>query len=82
MSDVEDGESCLPCKYNIGVGMALGICEQAKVDNIDCAEIKQDYLAEKITAQDVMTKLLNSLDNDGVKNQIKELETLMGLNSE
>lgn len=51
-------EECLPCKYNVGVGLGISICREAELKGIDCDELKAQYTKEDGEPLDKKAKTL------------------------
>jgi len=57
-------EECSPCKQMMAAVVAVGICERAKKEGLDCRQLTDDLINKRITTKEFIDKLKLELKDD------------------
>jgi hypothetical protein len=57
-------EECSPCKQMLGAVVAVGICERAHKEGLDCKQLTDDLINKRITTKEFIEKLKLELKDE------------------
>lgn len=83
-SSEQEEEDCPSCRYNVGIGLSISICKQAKIEGLDCDELKQKYINNELSPLEIMNTLISQMElanreTNKLEQQISDLKELKQL---